>query len=55
MPQFELFDHKPLLNKMRGEDLPESVRNGQRLTGMTSNQEKSQHSLTEKTSHLDTT
>lgn len=38
--QFELFDHKPLLNKMRGQDLPESVRNGQRLTGMTSGQEK---------------
>ncbi|GAA4432143.1 DUF1501 domain-containing protein [Ravibacter arvi] len=36
--QFELFDHKPLLNKMFGQDLPESVRGGQRLTGMTANQ-----------------
>ncbi len=36
--QLELFDYKPLLQKMRGEELPESVRNGQRLTGMTSNQ-----------------
>jgi hypothetical protein len=33
--QLDLFDHKPLLNKMTGEDLPESVRMGQRLTGMT--------------------
>ncbi len=36
--QLELFDYKPLLEKLRGEELPESVRNGQRLTGMTSNQ-----------------
>ena len=36
--QFELFDYKPLLDKMRGEDLPDSVRQGQRLTGMTSGQ-----------------
>lgn len=36
--QLELFDYKPLLNKRRGEDLPESIRNGQRLTGMTSGQ-----------------
>ena len=34
--QLELFDYKPTLNKRRGEDLPESIRNGQRLTGMTS-------------------
>ena len=32
--QLELFDYKPLLNKRRGEDLPDSVRNGQRLTGI---------------------
>ncbi len=38
--QLELFDYKPLLNKRRGEDLPESIRNGQRLTGMTSGQER---------------
>ncbi|WP_235297089.1 DUF1501 domain-containing protein [Portibacter marinus] len=37
--QYELFDHKPLLRKMQGQDLPESVRNGQRLTGMTAFQE----------------
>src|SRR5580765_6175598 len=38
--QLDLFDYKPLLNKMQGEDLPASVRNGQRLTGMTSDQKK---------------
>lgn len=37
--QLETFDYKPLLNKMHGEELPESIRKGQRLTGMTSNQE----------------
>ncbi len=37
--QLELFDYKPTLNKRRGEDLPESIRNGQRLTGMTSGQD----------------
>ncbi|MDA0194977.1 MAG: DUF1501 domain-containing protein [Bacteroidetes bacterium] len=36
--QIDLFDYKPLLMKMRGEDLPDSIRNGQRLTGMTSGQ-----------------
>jgi hypothetical protein len=36
--QLESFDYKPLLNKMIGKDLPESIRNGQRLTGMTSEQ-----------------
>ncbi len=34
----DLFDYKPLLNEMNGQDLPESVRQGQRLTGMTSGQ-----------------
>lgn len=38
--QLESFDYKPLLNKMTGEELPESVRGGQRLTGMTSGQKK---------------
>jgi len=38
--QMELFDPKPALEKQRGQDLPESVRNGQRLTGMTSGQAK---------------
>ena len=32
------FDHKPLLNRMNGKDLPDSVRMGQRLTGMSGNQ-----------------
>jgi hypothetical protein len=36
--QLDLFDYKPTLNKMNGEDLPESIRMGQRLTTMTSNQ-----------------
>jgi len=36
--QLETFDHKPLLRKMMGQDLPASIRNGQRLTGMTANQ-----------------
>ncbi len=36
--QLDLFDYKPLLNKMNGKDLPESVRQGQRLTAMSSNQ-----------------
>ena len=36
--QLDLFDYKPLLNKMNGQDLPESVRMGQRLTGMSANQ-----------------
>lgn len=38
--QLDLFDYKPLLNKMQGQDLPASVRNGQRLTGMTADQKK---------------
>jgi len=36
--QLDLFDHKPMLNRMNGKDLPDSVRQGQRLTGMSSNQ-----------------
>src|SRR6266567_1182676 len=36
--QMELFDYKPELLKYRGQNLPDSVRNGQRLTGMTSGQ-----------------
>ncbi|MBI4603700.1 MAG: DUF1501 domain-containing protein [Planctomycetes bacterium] len=36
--QLDLFDHKPLLERLNGEDLPESVRMGQRLTGMSANQ-----------------
>ncbi len=36
--QLDLFDYKPMLTKMHGQELPESVRKGQRLTGMTSGQ-----------------
>ena len=34
----ELFDYKPRLMEFQGTDLPESVRNGQRLTGMSASQ-----------------
>lgn len=36
--QMDLFDYKPELNKRHGEELPDSVRQGQRLTGMSGNQ-----------------
>ncbi|WP_435007850.1 DUF1501 domain-containing protein [Tundrisphaera lichenicola] len=36
--QLDLFDYKPVLNERNGQDLPDSVRQGQRLTGMSSNQ-----------------
>lgn len=36
--QMDLFDAKPHLADKRGSDLPDSIRNGQRLTGMTSGQ-----------------
>lgn len=36
--QLELFDYKPKLMEMFGEQLPASVRGDQRVTGMTSNQ-----------------
>jgi Protein of unknown function (DUF1501) len=36
--QLDLFDYKPMLNKHNGEELPDSVRKGQRLTGMSSHQ-----------------
>jgi uncharacterized protein (DUF1501 family) len=35
----ELFDHKPQLAKLHGTELPDSVRRGQRITGMTSGQD----------------
>ena len=38
--QLELFDPKPELKKRHGDDLPDSVRRGQRLTTMTSGQTK---------------
>ncbi|MEK6235316.1 MAG: DUF1501 domain-containing protein, partial [Planctomycetales bacterium] len=36
--QMELLDYKPSLKKLHGQPLPDSVRQGQRLTGMTSGQ-----------------
>src|SRR6478752_5875900 len=36
--QLESFDYKPKLREMMGQELPASIRNGQRLTGMTSGQ-----------------
>ena len=36
--QFETFDYKPKLSTMFGQPLPESVRQGQRLTSMSANQ-----------------
>jgi len=38
--QLDLFDYKPMLQERFGEDLPASIRMGQRLTGMTANQTK---------------
>ena len=34
----ELLDHKPELKRLHGSELPDSIRQGQRLTGMTSGQ-----------------
>jgi hypothetical protein len=36
--QIDLFDPKPGLKNLRGADLPDSIRRGQRLTGMTATQ-----------------
>jgi uncharacterized protein (DUF1501 family) len=38
--QLDLFDHKPLLRARFNQDLPDSIRRGQRLTGMTSGQSR---------------
>src|SRR5580704_5554710 len=38
--QLDLYDYKPKLQSLRGTDLPDSVRQGQRLTGMTAYQTK---------------
>jgi hypothetical protein len=38
--QMDLFDHKPGLAERFGSDLPDSIRQGQRLTGMTAAQER---------------
>jgi len=37
-PQQDLFDYKPYLDQVHGEETPASVFNGQRLTGMTAGQ-----------------
>ena len=39
-PQQDMFDHKPLMAEWYDKDLPESIRNGQRLTTMTSGQSR---------------
>jgi len=36
--QIDMFDYKPALQKYHGTELPDSVRNGQRITGMTAKQ-----------------
>ncbi|MBI1368521.1 MAG: DUF1501 domain-containing protein [Planctomycetes bacterium] len=36
--QMDLFDYKPTLEKLHGQNLPDSVRGNQRLTGMTAGQ-----------------
>jgi len=36
--QLDLYDYKPKLNEMFGQELPASIRMGQRLTGMTASQ-----------------
>ena len=36
--QLDLLDYKPRLNEVHGQQLPDSVRKGQRLTGMSGNQ-----------------
>src|ERR1700752_2110238 len=38
--QMDLFDYKPVLKEKRGEELPASIRMGQRLTGMTATQDR---------------
>ncbi|MEM7235463.1 MAG: DUF1501 domain-containing protein, partial [Planctomycetota bacterium] len=38
--QLDLFDYKPELRRRNGQNLPESVRRGQRLTSMSSKQAK---------------
>ena len=38
--QHDLFDYKPQLANRFGEDLPDSIRQGQRLTGMTATQDR---------------
>jgi hypothetical protein len=39
-PQQDLYDYKPVMNEWYDKDLPESIRNGQRLTTMTAGQSR---------------
>ena len=41
--QIETFDYKPGLGKLNGTPIPDSVRMGQRVTGMTKNQKQLVH------------
>ncbi len=41
--QIETFDHKPDLAKFNGTEIPDSIRMGQRVTGMTKNQKQLVH------------
>ena len=50
--QLESFDYKPKLNELHGQELPESVRNGQRLTGMTSGQKSFPKSCPSNAAHF---
>ena len=38
--QLDMYDHKPEMKNWHDKDLPETIRNGQRITGMTSNQDR---------------
>ena len=38
--QLDLFDYKPILKKYHDTELPDSIRKGQRITGMTSGQDR---------------
>ncbi len=38
--QIDLYDHKPMLRRFHGQDLPDTVRKGQRITGMTAGQDR---------------
>jgi hypothetical protein len=39
-PQMDMYDYKPVMNDWYDKDLPETIRNGQRLTTMTSGQKR---------------
>lgn len=39
-PQQDMYDYKPVMDDWYDKDLPESIRNGQRLTTMTSGQKR---------------